>query len=57
MTFSLGYGNARQLSNFEKNSFILAENRLDVEYTIIISKFSAKVQYMFHFILIYKQQS
>ena len=45
MTFSLGNGNARQLSNFQK-VFILAENRLDVEYAIITLRFTAVAQHI-----------
>ena len=45
MTFSLGNGNARQLSNFQK-VFILAENQLDVEYAIITLRFTAVAQHI-----------
>ena len=37
-----------------KKCFILAENRLDVEYAIIVLKFSTVVQYMFRFIREYQ---
>ena len=47
MTFSLGNGNARQLSNFQK-VFVLAEHRLDVEYAIIILKFCPFKLFHYH---------